>query len=171
MSAAFILSAARADNFQRACAQALSAAPQDALFGWDAPNAAENLPALACPSVSLNSSLRALAYAAQSLENAQASLIFVAGGLPGDYAAFLLAAPEIIGARNLDPLAQLSAWSFNGLPRALAKAEIAEEDLACRLSGPSGVLAAYETLTTLQREKTRWGLAAVSESFLLLERN
>jgi len=112
MSAAFLLSAARATSLAAACAQALTTAPQDALFGFDSPAAADSLPALPCPSVTLNSSLRALAYAAQTLENAQASLILTAGGLPGDYAAFLLAAPEIIGARNLDPLAQLSAWSL-----------------------------------------------------------
>ena len=171
MSAAFLLSAARATSLAAACAQALTTAPQDALFGFDSPAAADSLPALPCPSVTLNSSLRALAYAAQTLENAQASLILTAGGLPGDYAAFLLAAPEIIGARNLDPLAQLSAWSFDGLPRALAKDEISEEDLAARLSGPSGALAVYELLTALQRDHTRWGLAAVDGAFLLLERN
>ncbi len=172
MSAAFILSAARAPRLSQALASALQSAPapQEALFGWDTPAAADSLPALNCPSVILNSSLRALSYAAQTLLSREASLVLVAGGLPGDYAAFLLAAPEIIGARNLEPLALLASWSFDGLPRALAKAEIAEEELACRLSGPSGALTVYELLATLRREKTHWGLAAASAGFLTLER-
>lgn len=170
MSAAFLLSTSRAATLKAACAQVLSAAPQDALFGFDSPAAEEELPALPCPSVSLNSSLRALAYAAQTLQSGQVSLLLAAGGLPGDYAACLLAAPEIIGARNLDPLAQLAAWSFDGLPRALAQAEITEEDLALRLSGASGILAVYELLSTLQQKKARWGLVSAAGGFLTLER-
>lgn len=172
MSAAFLLSAARAPRLSQAVASALNSlpAPQEALFGWDTPEAAASLPALNCPSVTLNSSLRAITYAAQTLLSREASLILAAGGLPGDYAAFALAAPEVIGARNLEPLALLASWSFDGLPRALAKAEITEEDLACRLSGPAGVLTVYELLATLQREKSHWGLATVSDAFLTLER-
>lgn len=171
MSAAFLLSTARAPRLSQALAPVLQGfpAPQDALFGFDSP-AAEEVPDLACPSVSLNSSLRALAYAAQTLQSGQASLLLAAGGLPGDYAACLLAAPEIIGARNLDPLAQLAAWSFDGLPRALAQAEITEEDLALRLSGASGILAVYELLSALQQKKARWGLVSAAGGFLTLER-
>jgi len=172
MSAAFLLAAARAPRLSQAIAPVLQGlpAPQDALIGWDAPEAVETLPALTCSSVMLNSSLRALAYAAQTLQSRQASLLLAAGGLPGDYAAFLLAAPEIIGARNLEPLALLASWSFDGLPRALALAEIAEKDLACRLEGPAGALAVYELLTSLREKKARWGLVSVAGAFLTLER-
>lgn len=148
---------------------------QDFIFGTDDaempdPQALARLTGLACPVVTVSSSLRALGFAAQSILCEEAYLVLVGGAQGGQCAALLLASPAAVGVHNLMPLARLDAFSLSGADVALKKAELAAEDVQINLQGTCGVLLAVELVQTLGEQQAAWGMLTVDNAVILIER-
>lgn len=149
---------------------------QDALFGFERSFTAPNLQdtarkaGLTCSAVSVSSSMRAVFFGAQSILSDGIELIAVAGVDGRGTSALVLAGPEAIGRWNLVPRARLAARSLQGTDAALRQAGISSEDLAVVKQSESGARLICELLDELDARQARWGMVAVGELALLVER-
>jgi hypothetical protein len=148
---------------------------QDVTFGLDgaSPPDLDSLTraaGLACPSVGVSSSMRALFFAAAAILSDDIQLGLVAGLQPEACAAFLLASPEMVGLLNLLPRARLAARSLAGPDAALVSAGLAAGDIQLAKTGDHAALLLNELLGELESQSARWGMLTVSPSVLLVER-
>jgi hypothetical protein len=149
---------------------------QDAIFGFDSASALPDLDSiirsagLACPSVGVSSSLRALFFAADSILCDDVELAVVTGLHTDSSTAFVLASPEMVGRLNLLPRARLAARSLAGPEPALRLAGLASTDVEISRTGERGAALASELLDDLEAKSARWGLLSVDTAVLLLER-
>lgn len=125
---------------------------------------------LACPSVSISSSLRAVFFAAQSILSGDIELAVVLGVEAGGATALVLAASEAIGRWNLAPRARLAARSLAGPERAMRLAGIGSADVAIMKEGDQGARLISEVLDELEARKAQWGMVMVGDLVLVLER-
>jgi acetyl-CoA acetyltransferase len=178
----FIISSARNPAAPVAIRQAVELAGlspsriQDVVFGFDQSSSIPDLDSisrasgLACPSVGVSSSLRALFFAADSILSDDVELAVVTGLDADSSTAFLLASPEMVGRLNLLPRARIAAHSLAGPEPALRLAGLASADVEISKSGERGAALASELLDELETQSARWGLISVSTVVLLLER-
>ncbi len=178
----FIISAIRAAEPVEAIRQAVKSAGvnpsrvQDVVFGLDGslvnPNAGEivSKSGLACPSVIVSSSLRAVFFAAQSILSGDVELAVVIG-MDGDSStAMLLASPDSVGRWNLVPRARLAARSLTGVESVLRAAELSSEDVSTFKDGKNGARLVMEALEELEEKPARWGVVSMNSLVLLIER-
>lgn len=177
----FIISACQADTPTDALRRALedsgvkAARVQDLIFGTDDaeapdPQTLARLTGLACPVVTVSSSLRTLIFAAQSILCEEVDLVLVGGAQDGQCAALLLASPAAVGIHNLMPLARVEAFSLAGADAALKKAELSHEDVEIKLEGICGTLLVVQLVAELQERETSWGIVSVAGTAMLIER-
>ncbi len=149
---------------------------QDALFGFErsftAPSMQDTVrkAGLACPAVSISSSMRAIAFGSQSLLSDASEVIVVAGVDARGTSALVLAGAEPIGRWNLMPRARLAACSLQGAQAALRQAELKPEELAVAKQSESGARLVCDLLDELETRRARWGMATSGEMALLVER-
>ncbi len=149
---------------------------QDAVFGWDGSSSAPSVheitrkAGLVCGAAAVSSSLRAIFFASQSILSGDVELVVVAGLENNAGCAFLLAAPEAVGRWNLVPRARLAARSLIGSDSALRSAGLTDGDVTVSKRGENGAPLVIELLEELEARQAQWGLAAVGDSALLLER-
>ncbi len=149
---------------------------QDALIGFErsftAPSLQETVrkAGLACPAVSVSSSMRAVFFGTQSLLSDGMEAIVVAGVDGRGTSALVLVGPEVIGRWNLIPKARVAARSLLGAEAALRQAEIKAEELAVSKQSENGARLVCDVLDELETRKARWGMALSGELALLVER-
>jgi hypothetical protein len=180
-SEVFVLSAARCTEASEAIRQAVDAAGvrpahvQDAVFGLEVTESIVDATrtvrsaGLACPAVSVSSSMRAVFFAAQSILSGDVELVVVVEADAGGCSAILLSAPEPIGRWNLMPRVRLAARSLTGGAAALKTAALAPGEVTVLREGDSLVLAS-EVLDELERREAQWGMVTAGELALLIER-
>ena len=178
----FIISAAHDRSASAAIQQALRLAGispshvQDAVFGLDAPSALSDAQplvqsaGLACPAACVYTSLRAIFFAAASMLSDDAQLSVVAGLDSGPGTAFVLGSPEAVGRMNLLPRARIAARSLTGAEPALRAAEITSADIEISKEGELAAPSLYDLLEELDAKPARWGMLAVGEALILIER-
>src|SRR5512135_1867897 len=142
---------------------------QDALFGFERSFTAPSLQdtvrkaGLACPAVSVSSSMRAIFFGTQSLLNDGIELILVAGVDARGTSALVLAGSEAIGRWNLVPRARLAARSLQGAEAALRQADLKSEELTVAKQSESGARLVCDLLDELDTRQARWGMASCGE--------
>lgn len=181
-SEAFVLSAACSADPVAAVRQALEksganpARVQDALFGADGPGSVPDLSqtlrsaGLACPAVSVSSSLRATCFAAQSILSGDVQLVVVVGLESNGSVGLVLAGPEAVGRWNLLPRARLAVRSLNGTEGALRAAGITPGDVQIVKEGDGGARLVSDVLDELEARHQQWGLVSAGGLAVLLER-
>jgi hypothetical protein len=148
---------------------------QDAIFGPEPEKSitdlirAVRMAGLACPAVSVSSSMRAIFLAAQSILSGDVELVVVVDGDAGRSNALLLSAPEPVGRWNLMPRARLAARSLTGVEAALQVAGISAGEVTVSRDGDSLVLAS-EVIDELERGQATWGMVTAGQLALLIER-
>jgi hypothetical protein len=179
----FIISCARGPNPAAAIRQAAEIAGvsprhvQDVVFGLDDPASARPdidgillAAGLTCPWARVFTSLRAIFFAAASIQSDDAELLVVIG-LDGESStAFLLASPEAVGRLNLLPCARLAARSLAGSEAALRLAGLTAADVQASKHGERAAPLLYDLLNELESSASRWGIVAVGNAALLIER-
>lgn len=178
----FIISAARAADPAQAIRQAVQEIGlkpervQDVLLGFDEASALPDLEGilraagLACPSAAVSSSLRAIFFAAQSILSGDVDIVLVVGLHAGDSAALLMASPDAVGRWNLSPRARLAVRSLAGVEPALRAAGLESGEVTITKRGQYGASLMKELLDELEQRPARWGMVAVNELTLLVER-
>lgn len=181
-SEAFVLSSVRNVDPAEAIRLAVERAEvdpkrvQDALIGFERSFTAPGLQdtvrkaGLACPAVSVSSSMRAIFFGSQSILHDAIGLVVVAGVDGRGTSALVLAGSEAIGRWNLTPQARIAARSLQGEEAALRQAEIKPEDLAVMKQSEAGARLVCEVLDELETRQAHWGLVCAGELALVLER-
>jgi acetyl-CoA acetyltransferase len=181
-SDAFIISTARNADPSSAIQEAINSASldpsriQDLIWGLDGTPLSSEVEeisidaGLACPSVRVASSLRAIFFAAESILAGDVELVLVAGIDGKSCSALVLASPEAVGRLNLLPRARLAARSLNGRDSALRSAGIASGDVALARTGANAASLVVELLESLESAQAKWGMIAAENTVLLVER-
>jgi hypothetical protein len=149
---------------------------RDAVFGFDGFLSLPDLDSitrdagLACPSVAVSSSLRALFFSAASILSDDVDLAVAIGLYPEACAALVLASPESVGLLNLLPRARLAARSLTGAEPAHLLTGLTSDDVQIRKDGERGALLVSELLEELESQSARWGTVTVAALTLLVER-
>jgi acetyl-CoA acetyltransferase len=180
-SDAFIISAAKDVQPAEAMRQAIQNAGmdlprvQDVIFGLDEPRFVDTKKimgdaSLTCPTATVLSSLRAIFFAVQSILSGDVDVVIVASMENNVSIAMLLASPDAIGRWNLMPRARLAVRSLTGVDSALRTAELTSSDVTIVKYGKQGALLIKELLEELEQKSGRWGMVAMNELALLIER-
>lgn len=181
-SDAFIISTAHNADPSSAIQEAINSAGlqpsriQDLIWGLDRiPRSSEaeaiSIDAgLACPSVRVSSSLRAVFFAAESILAGDVEVVLAAGIDGKSCSALLLASPEAVGRLNLLPRARLAARSLDGQDSALRSAGIGPNDVALVRKGTNAASLLIDLLENLESTQANWGLIAAESTVLLVER-
>lgn len=179
----FIISSARDPNPAAAIRNAVELAGvspariQDAVFGLDDPATTRPDPdatllavGLTCPWARVFTSLRAIFFSAASILSDDAELLVVLG-LDGETCtAFVLASPEAVGRMNLLPCARLAARSLTGSEPAFRLAGLTAADVQVSRQGDRAAPLLHDLLSELESSSSRWGMVAVGNAVLLIER-
>ncbi len=149
---------------------------QDSVFGMDKPSTNTNVveimrkAGLACGTVIVSPSLRAIFFAGQSVLSGDIDLVVVPGLNTPTTAALVMASAEAVGRLNLFPRARLAARSLAGLDLALRAAEIEGSDIAIFKKGGDSIALVKELIEELELQQAKWGAVTEGESVLIVER-
>lgn len=148
---------------------------QDVIFGLDGSLAIQadkifSASGLTCSTAAVSSSLRAAFFAAQSILSFDVDVVIVLGIETTVSTALLLASPDAVGRWNLMPRARLAVRSLAGIESALHAAGLESKDVAIIKNGKHGASLIKELLDELEQQSARWGMVAIDELALLIER-